>query len=34
MPPMYIASAWRAANACPDFEVPAWKMTGVRWGDG
>jgi hypothetical protein len=26
--------AWVAAKAEPANEAPAWKMTGVRWGEG
>src|SRR5262245_24170377 len=29
-----MASAWRAAKACPRSDVPAWRMTGRPWGDG
>lgn len=29
-----IASACLAAKAVPDFELPAWKSTGVLCGDG
>lgn len=29
-----IASAWRAANWRPRALAPAWKITGVRCGEG
>ena len=33
-PPTKITSAWRAANVLPRPELPAWKITGVRCGEG
>lgn len=33
-PPQKTASAWFAAKADPAVEVPAWKITGTRCGEG
>ena len=31
---MNMHSAWVAANSRPRSDEPAWKSSGVRWGEG